>query len=244
MPLTAPTLSVSDSANGTGGVATLSGGDSGATNTISVQAVDGELGTSTWTSKGNRTGNGTVSISATSGFYWIRCVSVLSSETVVSNLVYQNFTSGTDAVLEQCLEAIQARIQGMSLSGIANSSVVIQKVPSDRNVTRPAIVIGPVGGETVALTSGSNRRDDVGYPVFVGIIAADNQDQDTNRGRNLLWREKIRRAFHAQRLPGVSLNYTCGVETRDIVAPDWFASMRFVSAMVIRCLAREPRGIS
>lgn len=244
MPLTAPTLSVADSANGTGGVATLSGGDSGATNAISVQAIDGELGTSTWTSKGSRTGNGTVSIAATAGFYWVRCVSTLLTETVVSNLVYQNFTSGTDAVLEQCLEAVQSRIQGLALSGIANSSVVVQKVPSDKNIVRPAVLIGPVGGESIGLPNGSNIRDDIGYPVFVGIVAADNQDQEANRARNLLWRQKIRMAFHAQRLPGVSLVYTCGVETRDIVAPDWFASMRFLSAMVVRCFAREPRGIS
>ena len=244
MPLTAPTLAVADLANGTGGTATLSGGNSGATNTVYVQAIDGELGTATWTSKGSRTGNGTVSISATAGFYWVKCVSVLSSETVVSNLVYQNFTTGTAAVLEQCLLAVQSRIQGLSLSGIANGSVIVQKVPSDRNVTRPGVLIGPVGAEAVSLPAGSNLRDDIGYPVYVGLVAADDQDQSVNRARNLLWREKIRRAFHAQRLPGVALVFTCGVETRDIVAPDWFASMRFVSAMVVRCFAREPRGIS
>jgi hypothetical protein len=244
--ITAPTLAVADDADGTGGTATLTGGDSGATNTIYVQAVNGSLGTSSWTSKGSRTGAGTVSISAAVGFYWVKCESSLDGETVVSNLVYIAFTSGDDAVLEQCLEAVKARIQGLSLSGIVNSSVVIHKSPTDRNVTKPAVVIGPGGAETVEFGP-TNSRDDVGYPIFVAILAADNQNQTSDRGTYLLWREKIRRAFHNQRLPGVSQDgvsdILCGVETRDIVAPDWFQAMVFVSAMVIRCRFREPRGI-
>lgn len=243
MPIVAPTLTVADNADDTGGVATLTGGDAAATNVVSVQSIDGELGTDEWTEAGSRTGPGTVDISATSGFYWVKCESTKATETVVSNLVYQRFTTGDDAVLEQCLTAVKARIQGLSLDGIANASVKIHKVPDDSKVTRPAVVIGPAGAETNSLPAGSNRRDDVGYPVFVGIVAADNQDQEANRARNFLWRERIRRAFHAQRLPGVPLVFTCGVETRDIVAPDWFASMRFVSAVVVRCFAREPRGI-
>jgi hypothetical protein len=244
MPLSAPILSVTDSADNTGGVATLTGGDAGATNTVYVQAVNGELGTSAWTSKGSRTGAGSVSVSAGAGFYWLKCVSVLLTETVVSNLVYQNFTTGAEAVMEQCLVAVQSRIQGLSLSGIANGSVVIRKVPDVKNVTMPAVFIAPLGSETVSLPAGSNLRDDVGYPVFVGIVANDNQDQVENRGRNLLWRQKVRRAFHAQRLTGVAEVFTCGIETRDIIAPDWFQAMRFVSAMIVRCMSREARGIS
>lgn len=244
MPIAAPTLAVADAADGTGGVATLTGGDAGATNSVYSQAVDGEIGTGTWTLAGSRTGPGNVTIASDTGFFWIKCESTKAAETVVSNLAYIRFSDGDDAVMEQCLVAVQARIQGLSLDGIASTSVKVQKVAEDRNVTLPAVLVAPLGGETVGPNLGSNRRDDVGYPVFVGIVAAENWNQTANRARNLLWRQRIRRAFSEQRLPGVDVVFACHVETRDIVAPDWFAAMRLVSALVIRCMAREPRGLA
>lgn len=244
--LTAPTLAVADSANGTGGVATLTGGDAGATNEIFVQAVDLELGTSTWTSKGSRTGAGTVTIAANPGIYWVKCVSTLGSSSNVSNLVYVVFTTGASAILEQCLTTVKAAIQGFSLAGMSNANVVIQKRPSDGKKDLPAtqfpcILVAPFGRETMDPIGNSGvNKDDVGYPILVGIIAADNQDQDANRNQYFLWRETIRRQFNSQRLTDLCM--TVKVEPLEIVDGEaWFKRNKFVSGLVLRCISRETR---
>ena len=256
MAVARPTLSVADAADGTGGTATIADSTSTALNEVFTQAVDGELGTAAWTLEGSRTGDGTVTITADKGYYWVYCRSTQETESgsdsggtdevEVSNFVYQVFTSGSDAVMDQCLVAVQAGIQGLTLDGVDNSNVVIHKVPDDEAViddqVKQAILIAPGGAETMNPLDGVNCQDDVGYPVFVGMVAADNQDQTKDRGKFLLWREKVARAFRNQRLTGVAEVYTCQIETRDIVAPAFFAKNKFVSTMIVRCISRENRG--
>ena len=256
MPISRPTLSIADNADGTGGVATIA--DSTSTTIIDVfaQKVDGDLGTATWEMVGTRTGDGTVNVTPTAGvtgYYWWYCESTDESdsgsdsggaddETVISNLVYQNLTDGTEAVMERCLTGVQSRIQGLSLLSIPNANIIIHKAAEESKVKKPGVVISPAGVETMVPTAGTNTRDDVGYPVFVGIVAADNRDQSINRAKYLKWRQQIARAFRNQRLPGVTEIINMHVETRDIVAPSWFANNLFVSAMVVRCISREVRG--
>jgi len=244
VPISIPTLAVSDNADGTGGVATIAGGDAPSTHEVFVQRVDGELGTSTWLSKGSRVGNGTVDIAAEPGYYWVKVEATNGSESGTGNLVYAAFTSGDEAVLFQCLTAVQSRIQTLALSGIANQSVVVRKVPDDKNITKPAVVIAPLGRETLDPADGTNNRDDVGYPILVALLDGDNQNPTSNHDRNLLWREKIRRAFHNQRLPGVDAIITAFVEPLPVTdAAAWFERNTFVTAMLLRFISREPRGI-
>ena len=158
--------------------------------------------------------------------------------------MYASFTSGDEAVLFQCLTAVRSRSQTLALSGVANQSVVVRKVPDDKNITKPAVVIAPLGRETLDPADGTNNRDDVGYPVLVALLDGDNQNPTSNHGRNLLWREKIRRAFHNQRLPGVDAIITTFVEPLPVTdAAAWFERNTFVTAMLLRFISREPRGI-
>ncbi len=257
MAINRPTLSIADNADGTGGVATISGATAGTIQDVFAQKVDGDLGTNTWEMVGTRTSDGTVNVTPTAGltgYYWWHCESTDESdsgsdsggaddETVISNLVYQNLTSGSEAVMEQCLTGVQSRIQGLSLLDIPNANIVIHKAAEESKVPKPAVIISPAGPETMVPTAGTNVRDDVGYPVFVGIVAADNRDQTTDRAKYLKWREQIARAFRNQHLPGVTEVYTMQIETRDVVSPSWFTNNLFVSSMVIRCVSREVRGI-
>lgn len=250
-PPTAPTLAVADNADGTGGVATVSGGDASATHTLYSQAVDGELGTAAWTSRGSRTGNGTITITVSSslpvGYYWWRVVAATAGGESLSNLVYQPLTSGTTAVLYRCLTGARSRIQGLALSGVANASVVIREVPNARylqagDVALPAVVIAPVLGEQMNPAAGTNVRDDVGYPVGVFLVAASNQNLDPV-ALNYKWREQIARAFRNQKLPGVTEVWGCAVEPSAITDPGAWEKNHFVSAMVLRFASREVRGI-
>jgi hypothetical protein len=211
---------------------------------VQTQAVNGELGTSTWTEQATRTGDGTAVVTLNAGFYWFRVVSTFNNLSALSNLVYVHVTEGSEAVLYQCLDAVRSRIQGLSLAGVQNDQVVIGKVPDDKNRSFPSILITPFQSESLNAADGTNSRDDLGYPVLVAILAADNQDQQANLDTYLVWREKIRQAFHNQRLPGVSEIITTAVEPRNIVEPAaWFERNLFVSGLLLRFLSREPRGI-
>lgn len=253
---TAPTLAIADNGDGTGGVATISGGDSGSTHTVYSQLVDGELGTAaSWTARGSRTGNGTITLSpapTADKYYWWHAKATSSGGTAVSNLVYQNITSGALAVHYQCLVATQARIQGLSLSGIANGSILVQKVPvapsdlwgaSPKTYQFPGILITPLGSERMAADEGTNVRDDVGYPVVVSILDADNRHATANHARNLLWRQKIARAFRNQRLPGVSEIIRAVIEPGPVIDIAKWGENYFHSALTIRFTSREVRGI-
>lgn len=250
-PPAAAALAVSDNADNTGGVATISGGDAGVTNTVYSQRVDGELGTAAWISRGSRSGNGTISLTIggtlTAGYYWWRVQSVTAGGSAESNLVYQPLTDGASAVLYRCLTAARSRIQGLSLSGIANVSVVIRTAPLDRHfhsgdVALPGVVLAPVLSEQMSAAAGTNLRDDVGYPIGVFILAADNQTL-TPVAAQYKWREQIARAFRNQKLPGVSEVWSCVVEPAAITEPGAWNRNLYVSALILRFFAREVRGI-
>lgn len=246
MPLT---LAIADTGDGTGGTATITGAAS-ETITVYSQTVDGELGTATWTSRGTRSGNGTVAVAPTADRYYWWYASGSSSG--ISNLVYQNITSGTESVHYRCLLAAQSRIQGITLSGIANGSILVQKVPmaldalwgaSPKTYQFPGIILSPLGSEKISHEEGSNYRDTVGYPVVVAIFDADNRSLTANHAKYLLWRQKIERAFRNQRLPGVTEIERAFIEPGPILdLGHWFAN-RFHSALTIRFKSYEVRGI-
>lgn len=228
-------LAITDNADGTA-TATISG-SAGGTVTVYSQAHSGELGTGTWTSRGSRTGNGTISITLAAGYYWWKAVE--SSD--VAPLVYQNLTDGTEAVWYRCLTGVQAVIQGLSLTGISSGQVYVRKVPWDRDITKPGIIVCPVK-ETSDPKAGTNERDDIGYGVHVVLIRASNQDAEVNLALHLKQREQISRALRHQPLAGVSEIYTVFIEPGPVIDPVSFAQQYDVQALVARCISREVRG--
>jgi len=144
-----------------------------------------------------------------------------------------------DAVFKQCLDATKTQIEGLTLSGVANADIVVQKLPWDRNVTKPGIFIYPVP-ETLA--QATNASDDVGYGVMVVMVQASNQNLTSNVNRLLTWRQQISRHFRFQRLTGVSEVFQCLVIPQPVFSPGDFLNQFDVSALLIRCMSRESRG--
>lgn len=149
----------------------------------------------------------------------------------------------------RCLLAVQELIIALHLPGVADASVVVQKLPWARKFTDgvypfPGVIVSPLGAETMHPEQGTNRLDDVGYPVHVSIVAADNQDLTSNLGAYLLWRESIARAFRNQPLDGVPEIIRCTVEPQQIVLPEEFTKGVFHSELLLRFVSREPRGLS
>lgn len=243
-----PTLSLADNGDGTGAVATVASSSSGSSNVVSTVPVDGDLGGGTdWTAGGSRTGDGTVSLTLDPGYYWARVVSTLNSQTAVSIPIYFVVTSGDDALFKQCLDAVLARLQGMTFSGINSSNFFLRKLPWNRKVSasegKPATFITPVP-EKQSAREGTNNCDDIGYGVAIVVVSVSNEDLVNNLGRNTLWRQQINKAFRNQRLPGVVGNYRCEVEPGSVFNPSFFGANYDVFSLTIRCWCRETRGIS
>jgi hypothetical protein len=155
--------------------------------------------------------------------------------------------SAYDSVWHRCLLAVQTQIKSLNLADIDASSVVVQKVPWARDFTNgvhsfPGVVICPWHAEDMNPLAGTNRRDDVGYPVLVSIVAKDNQDLTGNLSSYLLWREKIARHFRNQRLAGVPEIIKTIAAPMSVVLPEAFVKGVFHSAFVFRFISREVRG--
>lgn len=245
-------LSMIDNGDGSGGKAVVSGADTNTTTTVFAQAVSGDLGTNIWVSQGTlSSGNGTLAVAPVPlGYYWWYATGTVSGVTpTISNFVYQNVTNGLDPVHWRVMLGAQAVIQSLMLPGIANTNVVIRKVPTDRDVGQgktygfPCVQIAPVIQEQMVPTEGVCQLDDVGYPVGVFFVSNDNQDEVQNHSRYLKWRQSTARALRNQRISTAHEIYNCYVEPNLIIDPSaFFSQMLFVSTLVLRFRSREVRG--
>lgn len=140
------------------------------------------------------------------------------------------------------LNKVVSDIQGLSLTGIAGTSVVRRRVATDRKQDMPAlpgILVSPTG-RIQHNNEGSNLRDDITYPVLVLFVQAGNQEQD-NDDNYLTWHETVRKKFIHQPL-GVECVYTCDIDPRDTYhIPSWLQNLD-VGGIVFRFKNREVRG--
>ena len=251
-----PTLAISDGAAGTGGTATVTGSTVGTTNTLYSQTVDGSIGSATWTGRGSRTGDGSITISITSAttYYWWKLVSTDGSDTETSNLVYQPLTSGTESIHYRLMLAIQSRLQSLTFAAmtspagsIGSADIVVKKIAIDREShipDKPCIIIAPVNRERINHAGGTNLRDEVSYPVGVVIVAADNQQLTTNHAVFLKWREQIVRALESFRPTAVTEINRVTVDPEAIFpTPQWLKNL-VASAVVAQGLAWQTRGLT
>lgn len=142
-----------------------------------------------------------------------------------------------------CASSVQAAIQALDLTGIADADILLQKVPLDRTDDAPSCTVSTWMAETMVSTQGTNVRDDVGYPVTVKFRAGNGGDLTSNHARMLEWRQTVAKYFRNQRLSGVDEIYTCRVEPAPVFAPGPFLSKAIdESAFVLRFMSREARG--
>lgn len=245
-----PTISVVDQADNTGATATISGADAGTNNVVYTASVDGDLGatSTTWTSGGSRTGDGTVDVNTvTAGYYWMYATSTDGTNTAASTPVYVRVTTGSESTHKDTCDAVLARLQSLTMSGLSSANIKLVKLPAEMpsSDTLPCIHVGPQGRETMDARAGTNVKDDTGYPVLVVIFCADNaQDRTANLNRNLKWREQVAKSLQNQPLAGTQL-FRCEVEPLEIWPPSAVRNANlFVSGFTVRCFARETRGLT
>lgn len=145
-----------------------------------------------------------------------------------------------DAVHYNIMDAAQDVIQALSLTDIG-TNVVLRKLPTDRDLTLPAVIVSH-GTETETQLPGTNLADDWGYPVLVSIVSNGNQDYTLSE-QELEWREKVRNAFNNKRLSAVGTTFRCVVEPRAIVDLGlWKEQNLNVSTLLVRVYSREVRS--
>jgi len=145
----------------------------------------------------------------------------------------------TDSIFEQCLDAIQSEIRSLGLADISNDDIVVRKLPWNRDITEPGIIVYPIPEPTLQAT---NETDDISYGAMVVMAQESNQDLESNMNRMLTWRESISKKFRFQPLSGVSEVHQCVVEPQAVFSLGDFQNQYDVGALLIRCISRESRG--
>jgi hypothetical protein len=137
---------------------------------------------------------------------------------------------------------IQAAISAGTLTGLVGANVVIQKTPTDRAQSLPAVLLTLLS-EACPPQSGTMQRDFVSYAILLSIVAADNQSQTLNWAEELLIRQNIRRLFHNVQLGSLTTeNWICTVRPQTVVHQGaWVRKNLLLSQMVIGVTTREPR---
>ncbi len=231
------TLAITDAADGTGGTATVAGSNGASSNTLYKATWTGATGALVWTLVGSRTGDGTIAIASTAGYFLFRLSNLLVGVTTLCE-TYQPLTDATaQAMLYRAMVAAKTRVDGLALGVTAS----VRWMPRKKIAEGTIIAVCPVNSESFPgyLTS----TDDIGLPFAVVILDPSNQDPTINLNRNLLWREKILSAIRYQRLAGVAEGYICNPEPAMIVHPGMFDAENLTfSPLFFRLITRTVRG--
>jgi hypothetical protein len=150
------------------------------------------------------------------------------------------------SVYNDILKQVLSDVRDLNLDGIADASMIIQKVATDRKQSLPrlpGIIVSPFGSKVSPSTAGTNERDDIEYPVLVATLALSNESQTSDLERETGWHESILSKFINQHLTGVTSVYNCRVDPRDVFDPNaFFAKSLDVGGLVLRFISRETRG--
>jgi hypothetical protein len=248
VPLETPTLAVVDDADLTGVTATITTSNAGATNTIYRSSVNGEVEAGTWTSSGDRTGDGTISVSLTTrGYYFWYVKSVLLTESTISNLVYCPVTDGADAVLTRCIDAVVSRLQLLTLSGISSANIVaVADIYNPGTVPDYPCVLVARAPQPHLYGGPLNNLDDITYPIQILNCVSDPRGGQAASSTWDLWQQQQERAFINQRLPGPSeAQLACDIVPAIMADPQRMPQVydKLVSGFTLMVATRQVRGL-
>lgn len=249
MPLT-PTITLTDNADGTGAVCAISGSTGGSTNEVFAASWAGGFVTAAFQSKGSRTGDGSVSLAMSAGYYWVYVKSTHSGDEAISLVKGVRVTSGEAAIHDQCLDAAVAKIQALQLPAPWGSEAVAKrKFPWNRGMLaggeKALVLVTPINDRTRQVL---NQSDDFELGCQITAAVKSNESLTEHLSADLLCREQLMNAFLpvAGQLPlaGVPEIYNVTVEPGPVIDPASFDRMYDVSAFIIRCFNRRTRGLA
>lgn len=242
---------VVDGTDGTA-VATISGSDSATTNTLYKAAWTGQAGFGnvwtygqlTWTTVGTRSGDGNISLTG-AGFWLWNVVGTVSAAPAFAS-VYQPITDASAlSIEEQILNAVQVRLQGLNLPGIASDRIVTRWIARRTPGVDllPCVAVAVWGAHS--FPSRLNTVDDIGIPVAIALLDGPTGGDDRkNLSRNTKWYETVESAFRFQRLAGISCDvYDSIPEPASLIDQmRYTGSGEIVQLIVLRFITRQTRG--
>lgn len=249
MPLNVPTLTLADNGNGTGAVATIAGATPGTTNAVYAAAWNGGFVPAAFASFGSRVGDGTVALALSNGYHWCYVLSTLAGESAISLVKGIRATSGLAAIFDQCMDAIVAKIQALSLPfPWAAAAVKKYKVPFNRNMLGDGVDAGIfVAPANERINPVLNCADDFGEGIGITVARKGNQDLTAHLSAELLCRQQLANALlpsHGeQALPGVPDIYDVQIEPGPVIDPGAFLAQYDIGSLTVRCLNRRTRGL-
>lgn len=236
-----------DAANGTGGAVTVTGADA-STVTVTAQAVDATgLRTPSWVVVGSRTGDGSVTVALSPGYYWLHATGEVSGQPALSNLVYAYVTDDADSLASRCVDALAARLAGLVMASdvgvsVPNTRIYKRVLPAPDGLFQYPCVILTHEGNREGQEGTTNNKDDISYPINVWVCDRHGTDYEAKRKTWLNWRQQVFRALRNQRLAGVTESLTVKVEPMLVFDPKLPAYQEVILGFVARCLCREMRG--
>lgn len=246
-----PTLTLADSGNGSGAIATVAGSTSGSTNTIYATQWAGGFINQAYTSYGSRTGDGAVSLALGLGYWFVYCGSTKSGLDGANSLVSGvRVTDGAAALFNQCCDAIVAKIQALSLpSPWLPANVLKVKFPWTRTLIQGTVSAGiwvsPVSDQ---IKQSLNQSDDWGEAVQITAAQISNTVLTTGLPAHLLCRQQIVDALlpvaGQSALAGVTDVYNVVIESGPVIDQASFQMQFDVGAIVARCMIRRTRGVT
>lgn len=158
------------------------------------------------------------------------------------------------SIHRQIRDAVAAALEGAFADEGVDVTVLPVDSPNPRLSDFPAVQVWPAGDPQVR--GGTNARDDIAYPVAVGLYTV-TADPDTTAAGNdppglhpSDFHQLTRRLFHNRRalaadgIGGVHLlpqEWDGQPPVMDTVSPDAIDQLR--AAVTITVTAREPRGL-
>ena len=144
-----------------------------------------------------------------------------------------------DSVMMQCGNSVVTTIQALSLSTLDTATeVMLRKVYADGAQVFRGVSVIPVPEREAP---GTNVRDDYGYGFLIVCAKGSGHGSREDIDVVSLWRQQIKKAFNNKRLSGVTEVYICTFEPGEPFMKKEYLENRDISAMVIRCWARESR---
>jgi hypothetical protein len=230
-------ISIADSMDGTGAVATVTGSTGGAANSVYVMPVT--PGASFAVSGGGCTGNGTAALSLGLGHYLGYVQNVTDGQ---SSVVYFAVTNaGYTAIATRLRAALVAVYQSLTMAGNPNARVFSTLNENQKLWEYPCFSVA-TAGEAEKQVGVMSNTDDLEYPFRTRILDLRHPDDNSMNSTYELWKEQAMQAVRNQQLAGVAENLINYVDIRpNAFYPDNKGLAIYSMEFLVRCRCRQKR---
>lgn len=147
----------------------------------------------------------------------------------------------TKSLHEQIRDAVKDTLEADTF--FSGSRVYAMDINDFNKVDLPCVICS--FGVTEQVTGGTNERDDVKYPILVGLFSTGQQNSTSRVGLDpLRFRERVRMLFHMKRLSGITSALYCDFNGRPPIFVEQPEIDRIPTIVEINVHCRVSRAVS